>query len=47
MVALSYDLVNRYYNNRVTRVDLDVISRFCYVLGCNVNDILEYKNEKK
>lgn len=46
MVALSYDLVNRYYNNRVTRVDLDVISRFCYVLGCNVNDVLEYENEK-
>ncbi len=44
MVAMSYDLVNRYYNNKVTRVDLDVISRFCYVLNCSVNEILEYKN---
>ena len=43
MVALSYDLVNRYYNNKVNRVDLDVISRFCYVLNCNINDILVYK----
>ena len=43
MVAMSYDLVNRYYNNKVTRVDLDVISRFCYVLNCSVNEILEYK----
>lgn len=47
MVAMNYDLVNRYYNNKVTRVDLDVISRFCYVLNCSVNDILEYSNEVK
>lgn len=42
MVAINYDLVNRYYNNKVTRVDLDVIARFCYVLKCDVNDILKY-----
>ncbi len=44
MVAMNYDLVNRYYNNKVTRVDLDVIARFCYVLKCSVNDILKYDN---
>lgn len=42
MSAMNYDLVNRYYNNRVIRVDLDVIARFCYVLDCSVNDVLEY-----
>lgn len=42
MSAMNYDLVNRYYNNKVTRVDLDVIARFCYVLGCNVEDVLKY-----
>lgn len=46
MIALSYDLVNRYYNNKVTRVDLDVIARFCYVLDCKVDDILIYSNKK-
>ena len=43
MVAVNYDLINRYYNNKVIRVDLDIIARFCYVLECNVNDILVYK----
>ena len=42
MVALSYDLVNRYYNNKVNRVDLDVIARFCYVLDCSVDELLQY-----
>lgn len=45
MVAMSYDLVNRYYNNKVSRVDLDVIARFCYVLNCEVNDILKFSKK--
>ena len=47
MAAMSYDLVNRYYNNKVRRVDLDVIARFCYVLGCGVEDILKYTPDEK
>lgn len=45
MIAANYDLVNRYYNNKVIRVDLDIIARMCYVLDCNVSDILKYKNK--
>ncbi len=43
MVAVNYDLINRYYNNKVIRVDLDIIARFCYVLDCSVSDVLVYK----
>lgn len=43
MIAANYDLVNRYYNNKVIRVDMDIIARMCYVLNCDVNDILCYK----
>lgn len=43
MTALGYDIINRYYNNKVNRIDLDVISRFCYVLECNIGDLLKYK----
>lgn len=46
MVATNYDLINRYYNNKVIRVDLDVIARICYVLNCSVEDILVYQYEK-
>lgn len=45
MIATNYDLVNRYYNNKVIRIDLDIIARICYVLNCKVEDILEYNNE--
>ena len=43
MIAANYNLVNRYYNNKVIRIDLDIIARMCYALNCNVNDILKYK----
>ena len=42
---LKYSTVKSYYNNcPITRVDLDVVSKFCYVLNCNIEDILEYKH---
>lgn len=43
MIAANYDLVNRYYNNKVIRIDLDIIARMCFALNCNISDILKYK----
>lgn len=43
MIAANYNLVNRYYNNKVIRIDLDIIARMCFALNCNVEDILKYK----
>jgi len=45
MIATNYDLVNRYYNNKVIRIDLDIITRICYVLNCDINEFLVYKDE--
>ena len=43
LADLKYCTVKSYYNNcPLTRVDLDVICKFCYVLNCNIGDILEY-----
>ena len=35
--------LKKYMNNKVQRIDLQVLARLCYVLECNVEDILEYK----
>ena len=43
MIATNYDLVNRYYHNKVIRIDLDIIARMCFVLNCDIKDILKYK----
>lgn len=44
LTSLKHSTVKSYYNNcPLTRVDLDVISRMCYVLNCKIEDILEYQ----
>ena len=34
--------VNNYCNNRVTRLDVDVLARLCTVFGCKIDDLLEF-----
>jgi putative transcriptional regulator len=34
-----------YMNGEVQRVDLAVLARLCYVLECDISDILEYSRE--
>ena len=44
LTSLKHSTVKNYYNNcPITRVDLDVVSKLCYVLDCKIQDILEYK----
>lgn len=43
LTGLKYSTIKSYYTNSpISRVDLDVISKMCYVLNCRIEDILEY-----
>ena len=44
LTGIKYEVIDRYYRNHVERVDLDFIAKVCYVLNCNVNDLLEYES---
>ena len=41
-VNANFEVINKWYNNDVERLDLDVLARICYVLNCKVEDIIEY-----
>lgn len=43
LTGATYNVINRYYNNSISRVDLDVLARICYVLDCDIKDIIEYE----
>ncbi len=43
MTRLSINTIRAYYHSNIKRVDLDVLSRLCNVLECEVEDIIVIK----
>lgn len=43
LTGIKYGTIDRYYkNDNVQMVDLDFLARVCFVLKCDINDLLEY-----
>lgn len=38
-----FEVINKWYDGEVERIDADVLARFCYVLGCEVSDMIKYE----
>jgi len=47
LTGVKYDVIDRYYkNDTVQMVDLDFLAKVCCVLGCGLEDLLEYEPAK-
>lgn len=43
LTGIKYDVIDRYYKGcDIARVDLDFLARVCFVLNCDLCDLLEY-----
>ena len=40
-----FEVINKWYNNEVEKMDLDILARICYVLECSPADIIKYKEQ--
>lgn len=38
-----FEVVNKWYSGTVERIDADILARFCYVLDCDVADLIKYE----
>lgn len=44
LTGLVYNSINRYYKGEpISSVDLDILAKLCFVLGCEVGDVLRYE----
>ena len=44
LTGLVYNSINRYYQGEpISSVDLDILAKLCFVLGCEVGDVLRYE----
>lgn len=42
---LRYETVRKYYKEEVYLLDIDVLTKFCYFLDCEIDDLLVYNKE--
>lgn len=43
LTGVKYDVITRYYRGeQIERVDLDFLAKVCYVLNCQIGELLEY-----
>lgn len=38
-----FEVVDKWFRDDVEKIDADVLARFCFVLGCRIEDLLEYR----
>ena len=44
LTGVKYEVIDRYYKGiNIEMVDLDFLAKVCYVLNCEVCDLLEYQ----
>lgn len=43
LTSTRFEVINKWYNGNVERIDTDILARLCFCLGCTVNEIIEYK----
>lgn len=46
LVDTDYNVINRYIKGDLCKIDLEILSRLCYYLDCDITDIIEFKKTK-
>lgn len=42
-IGVRFEVVDKWYRGEVEKLDLDVLARLCFVLGCQAGELLEYR----
>ena len=45
--GISFQVVDKYYKNKVVRYDSYLLEKFCDALGCGIADLIEYHPDEK
>lgn len=42
-IGARFEVVDKWYRGEVEKLDMDILARMCFVLDCQVGDLLEYR----
>ena len=43
---VRFEVADKWYNGNIERMDLDILARMCFVLNCQVSDLLVYEERE-
>ncbi len=46
-VNTRFEVIDKWYNGHVEKIDADVLARICYVLDCTPGDIIVYSPDSQ
>ena len=41
--GIRFEVADRFYNGKIERLDIDVLARICFVLDCDVADVIAFQ----
>lgn len=47
LTGVRFEVADRLYKGIVERMDMDILARVCYVLNCQVGDVIQYDKNSK
>ncbi len=47
LTGIRFEVADRLYKGIVERMDMDILTRVCYVLDCQVGDVIQYCKESQ
>lgn len=45
-INARFEVIDKWYNGHVERIDADILARICYALNCTPGDIIHYCCDK-
>ncbi len=46
LIDARFEVVSKWYDGNVEKMDLDILARICYALDCQIEDLLVYVSGK-
>jgi putative transcriptional regulator len=41
-INVRFEVINKWYNGNVEKIDADILARICFILECSPSDIIRY-----
>jgi putative transcriptional regulator len=42
LAGVRFEVADRLYKGKIERLDMDILARVCFVLSCQIGEVLEY-----